>query len=461
MRKLELSPTDDNIITTLNENILGRNTELGYFLELLNHVEDAYSIAIDGKWGSGKTFFVKQAKLALEACNGFIPMKDEQRVDIKETLSSVTKVDELQLQYPIYYDAWEHDSDIDPILSLIYSIIEAYDYFESFDVEFKTALFDVGQKIIDKVVPGSETVLTTLSELFKTSNILEGQKNKETLKDDIQAFLHSLIHENGNRLVIFIDELDRCRPDFSVKLLERIKHYFVDEQITFVFSVNLEELSNTVRHFYGESFNAGRYLGRFFDLIVKLHPVDLDNYYNKIGLRERYYYDYAIRTVCSSFQFELRDIIRFISASQLLKDTINKIPNMMFGDMNQRDALTFCGFFVVPIMLGINIVQPELYEKFIRGEDTHLFVTAIKNMNQNDMLGLGTILLNDKETFSPTETDKKIIDIEKRADSLYQALFGSKNEDEIVVGKLTINQGVRNKLLEISSLLSNFSDFKK
>ena len=279
------------------------------------------------------------------------------------------------------------------------------------------------------------------------------------MQGDIQDFLHSLMNENGNRLVIFIDELDRCRPDFAVKLLERIKHYFVDEQITFVFSVNLEELSNSVRHFYGESFNAGRYLGRFFDLIIKLHPVNLDNYYNKIGLGDYYYYDYTIRTVISSFHLELRDIIRFISVSQLIKDTIKKIPNMIHWDMDQRDTLTFCGFFVVPIMVGINIVQPELYGKFIRGGEEHLFVTTIKNLNQHDMLG--TILLSNKETFLPTETGKKIIDIEKRADSLYQALFGSENEDEIVIGKLTINQGVRNKLLEISSLLSNFTNFEK
>ena len=425
----------------------------------MNHFEDAYSIAIDGKWGSGKTFFVKQAKLALETCNVSISMDGEQRTSIKEMLSSVIKVGELQPQYPIYYDAWEHDSDIDPILSLIYSIIEAYDYFETFGIESKNALFDVGQKIIDKVVPGSGAVVSALSELFKTSNILDGQKNKETLQGDIQDFLHSLMNENGNRLVIFIDELDRCRPDFAVKLLERIKHYFVDEQITFVFSVNLEELSNSVRHFYGESFNAGRYLGRFFDLIIKLHPVNLDNYYNKIGLGDYYYYDYTIRTVISSFHLELRDIIRFISVSQLIKDTIKKIPNMIHWDMDQRDTLTFCGFFVVPIMVGINIVQPELYGKFIRGGEEHLFVTTIKNLNQHDMLG--TILLSNKETFLPTETGKKIIDIEKRADSLYQALFGSENEDEIVIGKLTINQGVRNKLLEISSLLSNFTNFEK
>lgn len=39
---------------TLKENILRCNAELGYFLKLLNHMEDAYSIAIDGKWGAVK-----------------------------------------------------------------------------------------------------------------------------------------------------------------------------------------------------------------------------------------------------------------------------------------------------------------------------------------------------------------------------------------------------------------------
>lgn len=132
---------------------------------------------------------------------------------------------------------------------------------------------------------------------------------------------------------------------------------------------------------------------------------------------------------------------------------------MVHWDMNQRDALTFCGFFVVPIMLGISIIQPELYGKFIRGEEAQLFVNAIKNMNQHNMLEM--ILLSSKETFSRADTGRTFIDIETRANLLYNALFGNENGDEIVVGKLTINQRVRNQLLEISSLLSNFSDFEK
>ena len=48
--------------------------------------------------------------------------------------------------------------------------------------------------------------------------------------------------ERGNRLIIFIDELDRCKPTFAVHLLEQIKHYIFDDRITFVFSINLEQL---------------------------------------------------------------------------------------------------------------------------------------------------------------------------------------------------------------------------
>lgn len=174
---------------------------------------------------------------------------------------------------------------------------------------------------------------------------------------------------------------------------------------------------------------------------------------------DNYYYDCAIRTVISSFQFELRDIVRFISASQLIKDTINKIPQMSFWDIKQKDTFSFCGTWIVPIMLGISIVQPDLYGKFIRGEEAHLFVRAIKNMNQYDILEKN--LLGDDETFLQTETTKKFIDIEEKADSLYKALYGSQNGDEIVIGKLSIDQRMRDKLLEIQSLLSNFSNFKK
>ena len=91
---------------------------------------------------------------------------------------------------------------------------------------------------------------------------------------EINEFLDSLLPEKAYRLVIFIDELDRCQPLFAVKLLERIKHYFGNTNLTFVFSTNLAELQNTIRSLYGEQFSASRYLDKFFDVTLKLPPVE-------------------------------------------------------------------------------------------------------------------------------------------------------------------------------------------
>ncbi len=66
MKSYELQPTHENIMATLEENLIDRNKDVFRFTTLLDNIEDSCSIALDGKWGSGKTFFVKQQKMILE-----------------------------------------------------------------------------------------------------------------------------------------------------------------------------------------------------------------------------------------------------------------------------------------------------------------------------------------------------------------------------------------------------------
>ena len=80
-------------------------------------------------------------------------------------------------------------------------------------------------------------------------------KEKESIKELVKDFLDALINERGDRLVIFIDELDRCKPDYALSLMERIKHFFDDERVTFVFAVNLSQLQHTVKSYYGSEFD--------------------------------------------------------------------------------------------------------------------------------------------------------------------------------------------------------------
>lgn len=69
MKTMELQPTRENLIATLSENLLDRNISLYRFVSLLDHIEGSQSISIDAPWGAGKTFFVKQTKLVLDAFN--------------------------------------------------------------------------------------------------------------------------------------------------------------------------------------------------------------------------------------------------------------------------------------------------------------------------------------------------------------------------------------------------------
>ena len=71
MKSLELQPTFENLKNTYLEDSIGRNQEIYKFIELLDMLEDGTTICIDGKWGSGKTFFVKQTKMVLDAFNDF------------------------------------------------------------------------------------------------------------------------------------------------------------------------------------------------------------------------------------------------------------------------------------------------------------------------------------------------------------------------------------------------------
>lgn len=60
MNKLEVKPTVENLINMLKQDAIGRNEYIRMFLEMLDNIDDSFSISINGDWGTGKTFFVKQ-----------------------------------------------------------------------------------------------------------------------------------------------------------------------------------------------------------------------------------------------------------------------------------------------------------------------------------------------------------------------------------------------------------------
>ena len=85
-------------------------------------------------------------------------------------------------------------------------------------------------------------------------NPLQAVEKERSVYDLTEDFIGKLL-SSANRLVLFIDELDRCKPTYAVQLLERVKHYFDDDRIIVVYSVNTSQLTHTIRKCYGENFS--------------------------------------------------------------------------------------------------------------------------------------------------------------------------------------------------------------
>lgn len=280
MRSFNLKATNENIYDTLINNTLGRNEDIAGFVSILDDIEGNYSIAIDGDWGSGKTFFVKQLKLALDYASQKIRLENATEDDLH--LSSFLKERGIQLNHSfttVYYDAWLYDNHPDPIVSLIYLII--------------TELLQSDPTKHVEILPKVKELLNGITSVFGVNidfNILfkTGESSIdsiieiEKLKSWMYQIFDELIVEKSEKLIVIIDELDRCKPDFAVQLLERIKHFIDDDRVIFVFSMNAAQLTHTINRFYGEKLNSSAYLNRFFDLFFSLKDIHIDQYLEHI-----------------------------------------------------------------------------------------------------------------------------------------------------------------------------------
>ena len=210
------------------------------------------------------------------------------------------------------------------------------------------------------------------------------------METTIKKFFEEVLFEKAEQLIIFVDELDRCRPSYAVKLLERIEHYFINERITFVFSVNLEQLQHTIKNFYGNDFDACRYLDRFFDLRVSLPQVDMEKYYLSLKLYNVEEVCRVLRHISETLNLTIRELCKFYDLVNVsgMKSCFNETEDFMFK-------------YIVTLCLALKITDITLHDEFIQGKN----VQPLLDLYDNDFGEyICKLLLNDRE---------KIVEVKK------------------------------------------------
>lgn len=452
MKSLELKPNKEILLETLEKNIIGRNTEIINFIRLLDSIKSNFSIAIDNDWGTGKTFFVKEVKMILDAYNEH---SYDYELSNLERIKNVIDIKNIDLHLAVYYNAWENDNQKSLLLSLIYEIIKVAKIdTNKTDISInKEKIIKDGLSAIVKHFSGID-----IKELLKcveteAKDIFKEIKGQKSTKEQVDNILNNLLLEHGERLVIFIDELDRCRPTFAVELLEQIKHYFDNDKITFVFSTNIKQLQYTIKKYYGEAFEAKRYLDKFFDLTISLNEINVIEYFNFVNENSRGdMYDYVCKEIVKEYNFSLRDVIKFVQINKICIENLRKTKNeyLYFDEKNIRYVLTY----VLPIVIGLKIKRYDQYEDFITGKDSTPLITIL---SKSEWISYGIDKL-----FSENEKSSKDINIIKeKLELMYKAIFIEEYIDKhsIEIGKLEFTKETRKILFEAEGLLSRFARY--
>lgn len=238
----------------ISADLLERNryAEYIYKISSVRGKENHFALNINAQWGAGKTHFVKR-------------------------LASTIK----DAHPTVYIDAWKQDYSDDPLLAIFSCIIEQLgqqsDKFITISKKVEKKLIflfkDVAPLLLKEVING--TTGTKLGDAAKgiTEGLIKLHNNKNNaiidIKKDISEWVQLIKNQDAMEknlpIYIFIDELDRCRPSYAIKLLEIVKHIFDVSGVVFIISTDTNQLQHSIKVIYGNEFDASHYLSRFFD----------------------------------------------------------------------------------------------------------------------------------------------------------------------------------------------------
>lgn len=345
---------------------LNRRPMVNFLAGLIENTGGPFVLALDSPWGTGKTTLVQMLKAELELKN-FVCL---------------------------YFNAWQVDYVTDPLIALVSSI----DRMElAVEGEVKASIkkhlkvvrrvasivakrtavaaakvLTAGALDLDEEIEGAATELAgdsvnDLVELFQKESVL-----LEKFRSELEAVVNKLPEANKKpTLVIFVDEIDRCRPTFSIELLERIKHLFDIPNILFILSLDKKQLEASTAAVYGQGINSAEYLRRFIDLEYAIPAVKSKQFVESLFSRFELDDIFAQRSKNSELQYDRRNFIDFFSSlAEALSLTLRAQERCMTRLRVVMDQ-TPNNHYLEPILVALLIVlkanNPDLFSKLCRG----------------------------------------------------------------------------------------------
>lgn len=365
-----------------------------FVCKLVNLVENiettntSVTFALNGKWGSGKSFVLDMFEEELS------------RIQSEETATDK--------YFIIRYNCWKNDYYQEPLIAIVSSIVSS--------IEEKTKLFPdtkENREIIGMIKATGLSLLSIGNTIVKdkigldiqgaVKTVLDGKKTgKEEYEKDnsydtyfnlnkVIEKLSSSLQEIAKRhkVILIVDELDRCIPEYAINVLERLHHLTESNtNIITIISIDKEQLQSSVKQIFGFE-NPETYLEKFIHFEIKLDEGKVSEKVTKKYSDYIELFDKDLYPVEDSIEEYWKEIFKDINIRKQ-EQIIKKVMiahKLIFTE--KKDYTFMCMELLIGVMIfeygytalfeNIPIDGPDYESLFTTGlENTPVFVKFIK-----------------------------------------------------------------------------------
>jgi len=391
---------------------LDRQKYSSVLTNIINSYPYGFVLALNNKWGTGKTTFVKMWK------------QDLVNHDFQT----------------LYFNAWENDFENNPLTAIMGELKTLTN--KNTEKKFKNTLKKasvltkniapiIAKAIADRYIDTKGIkdaivgVTESMSDIFE-NEVLEYDKKKKSISDFKQSLSEFVANTSeGKPLVFIIDELDRCRPNYAVSILEQIKHFFSVPNIVFILSIDKLQLGNAIKGVYGsENLDANEYLRRFIDLEYSI-PEPKEGLFYKYLYNYFQFDDFFESPERSKFSELKSDKSNFLETCKLLFSSTS-VPLRQQEKIFAHSRLALRSFsantYVTPhifiLLTFLKIRHNEFYEQMKNknlsiSEVQERFLSVIKKIinedNENSLMWLEFSLVNTYNNYFQERHSRKAL----------------------------------------------------
>ncbi|PGY78234.1 KAP family P-loop NTPase fold protein [Bacillus cereus] len=240
-----------------------------------DYFEKNNMIALYGEWGSGKTSVMEY---------------------INKNITNYNVV---------FFEAWKYEKDSNLSLSLFEMILDKVEaekdalgqVLEDAKLIGKTLLnfsknllFNYKISLLGMTVNVDQAAKDTIKEMDELIERTSFYTNLKKFNTSYNELLEAYYEKTGKKLLVFIDDLDRCSPENVLDLISSIKHFFIDsDKVVYFCGVDKQAVSKAINIRYQNIIKSEEYLEKVFDVTFNMPEIQnidklLEDFISRVNL---------------------------------------------------------------------------------------------------------------------------------------------------------------------------------